>query len=243
MTIIADLHTHTIASDHAYCTLIENLTWAKKTNLKAIAITDHVSAMHDAPAMDHFVNLHALPPSFDGVNILKGAETNIADFDGSIDLPAPLCKKMDILIASFHRDVIKPSSIEEHTRAYRAVAQNPYVDIIGHSGNPHFPYRYEEIIPLFAQTGKVVEINESSHFSRPNSEENCRRILTLCKEYKVPICINSDAHFCTAIGNYPRSIAMVKEVGYPEEWVLNADEKRLNAYLKKRKTDKEALSP
>ncbi len=41
MKIIADLHTHTIASDHAYSTLLENIHYSKLAGHQAIALTDH----------------------------------------------------------------------------------------------------------------------------------------------------------------------------------------------------------
>lgn len=241
MTVIADLHTHTLASDHAYSTLAENIKAAKEAGLKAVAITDHTQGLKDAPRLAHFENLKTLPESFDGVRIIKGAETNIVGFDGEIDLPLKYLKKMEIVIASFHRDARQPSTIKEHTNAYKKVAENPYVDIIGHSGNPNFPYDYEEVIPVFAKMGKVVEINESSPTSRPNSEENCRKILSLCKKYEAFICINSDAHFCSAIGHYDNSLEMIREMNYPEELIINTDLNRLSKYLQNRKEYKEHL--
>lgn len=241
MTVIADLHTHTLASDHAYSTLAENIKAAKEAGLKAIAITDHTQGLKDAPLLAHFENLKTLPESFDGVRIIKGAETNIMDFNGEIDLPVKHLKKMEIVIASFHRDARQPSNIEDHTNAYKKVAENPYVDIIGHSGNPNFPYDYEEVIPIFAKMGKVVEINESSPTSRPNSEENCRQILSLCKKHEVRICINSDAHFCSAIGHYDNSLEMIREMNYPDELIINTDLNRLSKYLQNRKEYKEHL--
>ena len=39
--IIADMHTHTLASKHAYSTLKENLDIARKNGIKYIALTDH----------------------------------------------------------------------------------------------------------------------------------------------------------------------------------------------------------
>ena len=40
--IIADLHTHSIFSKHAYSTIQENIAAAEKMNLKYLAITDHI---------------------------------------------------------------------------------------------------------------------------------------------------------------------------------------------------------
>lgn len=49
MKLIADLHTHTLASAHAYSTVTENTVQAEKTGLKIMAVTDHGPQMEDAP--------------------------------------------------------------------------------------------------------------------------------------------------------------------------------------------------
>ncbi|MEG3073232.1 MAG: PHP domain-containing protein, partial [Ruthenibacterium sp.] len=41
MSIIADLHTHTLVSNHAFNTLTEMTTQANKLGLFAMAVTDH----------------------------------------------------------------------------------------------------------------------------------------------------------------------------------------------------------
>ena len=43
-----------------------------------------------------------------------------------------------------------------------------------------------------------------------------------------------DAHFYTGIGDFSYAIALLKEVGFPEELVLNTDPARFLASLKKR---------
>ena len=47
--IIADLHTHSLASTHAYSTIREMVDSAAEKGLKAIAITDHARTMPGAP--------------------------------------------------------------------------------------------------------------------------------------------------------------------------------------------------
>ena len=39
--IIADMHCHTLASSHAFSTILENIAGAKANGMKLIAITDH----------------------------------------------------------------------------------------------------------------------------------------------------------------------------------------------------------
>ena len=41
MHLQGDMHTHTIASTHAYSTITENCEWAAKYGMKGIAMTDH----------------------------------------------------------------------------------------------------------------------------------------------------------------------------------------------------------
>ena len=54
MKLIADLHTHTIASTHAYATVTEMACEASKLGLFAIAITDHARTMPGAPGPYYF---------------------------------------------------------------------------------------------------------------------------------------------------------------------------------------------
>ena len=48
MKIIADTHVHTIASEHAFSTVLENHAAAKKKGLRFLAVTDHTGKMPGA---------------------------------------------------------------------------------------------------------------------------------------------------------------------------------------------------
>jgi len=56
MNIRLDTHSHTLASEHAYSTILENAKSAAERGLDLLAITDHASQMSDAPHIAHFVN-------------------------------------------------------------------------------------------------------------------------------------------------------------------------------------------
>ncbi len=83
---LLDLHTHTVASNHAYSTLIENIFAAKAKGLKYLGVSDHAPKMPDAPHIFYFSNLRVIPPIIEGIRILKGAELNILNYNGDIDL-------------------------------------------------------------------------------------------------------------------------------------------------------------
>ncbi len=239
MNWIADLHTHTVACSHAYSTVLENCQAAKEAGLKYLAVTDHAPAMSDAPARVHFVNLRVLPKELAGIRLLKGVELNILDGEGNVDLKPDLLSKLDWVIASCHADVLHPNDVLDQTQAYLAIAKNPFVDMIGHSGNRRFPYDYERVIPEFARYGKVVEVNESSSVSRPGSEENCEQIIRLCKQHRVFICVNSDAHISVSVGRFAKSSALLSRLDFPKELILNSDENRLCSFLARRSAEKQ----
>src|SRR5512146_3220126 len=54
LKIVADMHTHTIASGHAYSTVNELAHAAAAKGLAAMAITDHGPALPGGPHLYHF---------------------------------------------------------------------------------------------------------------------------------------------------------------------------------------------
>jgi len=49
MNLLLDTHTHTVASGHAYGTIMENAKEASKKGLKLICMTDHGPKMPGGP--------------------------------------------------------------------------------------------------------------------------------------------------------------------------------------------------
>lgn len=231
MKIIADTHTHSIACDHAYSTITENAGAASQKGLFAMAVTEHCPAMPDAPNIWHIECLGALPRKINGVLILRGAEVNLLDHDGNLDLPEQLLARLEWVIVSAHGCCIKSGSIEQNNNAWLAVAQNSYVDVIGHCGLLDLPFDYEKVIPEFGRAGKIVEINNGSLYKGEQVIENNIKIAELCALHKVRVVVNSDSHYHANIGNFDNAIKLLSEVNFPEELIINADKKRFMDYL------------
>ncbi len=241
--IYADTHTHTVASTHAFSTIMENIRVAKEKGIRAIASTDHAPAIPDGAHLWHFNNIWSVPDYVDGVLVLKGVETNILDFDGNLDISQKMLEGLDWVVASCHSPVIPPKDEQAQTHLWLEIAKNPDVDVIGHSGNPKFLYDYERCIKAFKEYGKIVEINAHSFQpgTRPGSPKNCAEIAKLCAKYQVPVIVNSDAHFCYEIGAVERATAMLEEIDFPRELILNADYDRFFETVQKKV--KRDLSP
>lgn len=234
ISLVADLHCHTLASSHAYSTVTELAEAAARRGLLAVGCTDHGVAMPDSPHPWHFFNLDTLPDRIAGVRVLRGVEANVLDASGRLDMPEEILDKLELTVASMHGDTCKAMSKEACTAAWLAVAENPRVDIIGHSGAPQFAYDYETVIPAFGRGGKAVEINENTFLVRRSSLPNCRRIAALCKRYRVPVAVDSDAHYHGNVAQVPQSLALLREVDFPPELIINASKESMNAFFARR---------
>ncbi|HCW80281.1 MAG TPA: phosphatase [Ruminococcaceae bacterium] len=234
MHLIADTHMHTVASTHAYSTLQEDVHAAAQQGLYAVAITDHGALMPGAPGKWYFENLCVVPRQLEGVLVLRGEETDVMDCDGNTDLDPNDLKTLDWVVASIHRPVfsVKLPSVEQVTSAWLGVAKNPHVNVIGHSGTADYVYDYEKVLPEFARSGKLVELNESTFRNRKTSVPNCTKIMKLCKKLSVPIIVNTDSHFSSQIGHFEHSLKLLDELNFPEELVVNSSIERFKAYLR-----------
>lgn len=85
MKIELDVHTHTIASGHAFSTLQEMAHAAAEKGLKVLGITEHSPGIPGSCDPIYFRNLHVVPRQMYGIELLLGAEINILDGEGNLD--------------------------------------------------------------------------------------------------------------------------------------------------------------
>lgn len=235
MKIIADLHTHSIASTHAYSTITEMAKAASEKGLAALAITDHARTMPGAPGPFYFESLSIIPDYLFGVRLLKGIEANICDYNGNLDVEESLQKKLDWIVASMHTLTLEGEpSIEKCTNAYLQLAENPNVNVIGHSGSVYYKYDYEKVIPQFAKNGKLIEINDSAFRYNRDCIHNCTQLARLCKKHGARIVVDTDAHFHTLVGCADGTLKMLKEIDFPKELIVNASVENLKGYFKEK---------
>ncbi len=237
MFIQADMHTHTVASTHAYSTVMEMAKSAADAGLSGIAITDHSTGGQDAPHIWHFHNLpKAIPRKLFGVNIVFGVECDIVDNKGTLALDNSELDRLDWVVASIHgTDRMLGHDRDFYTEAYVNAAANPYVDVIGHPVYPHVFGDYDVILPEFRKHGKLVEINESAIVRSDRIMQNCRELVRKCKELEIPVIVDSDAHFCLAVGKFDNALALLREENFPEELVFNSKWENVKSRIEKRK--------
>ena len=233
MRIVADLHTHTIASGHAYSTVNELAGAAVRRGLAALALTDHGPALPGGPHPYHFCAMRFVPETISGVRILTGVEANIIGRDGSIDLLDETLAKLDFVMAGLlEAGGLDGKGIPANTEAVLAAMHNPRIRAISHPGNPAFPLDYEAVVAAAVATGTALEINNSSlSMSRAGSRPNCDTLARLIARENALVVVGSDAHIAQGVGVFDDAIALLTAAGVAEEQVVNTSLDRLLAFL------------
>ena len=225
--IAGDLHTHTLFTRHAYSTIAENVAAARAAGLEVLGSADHFSPMlFDEPTIKNFqffINQRIWPREWDGVTLLRGAEVDIVDLDGTLfgeniscpetildtpygeDLPLidRVTASLDYLVASVHATSFADgATIAQGTDMYLAALENPKVFILGHTGRAGIRYDVDTVLKRAAEMG-------------------------------CGITVSSDAHMAGRIGKFSRAEEMLAKINFPEELIMNRSRASLLAALER----------
>lgn len=238
MRLLADLHTHTVASGHAFSTATELAHAARSRGLELIAITDHGPAVPQGAHPWYFWNAKVLPSVLDGVRILKGCEANPSlSEDNGIDLPNELLRLLDFVAVGFHPLTgFDDKDRAKNTEALLRVIANPYVDQITHPGNEsEFPLELDVVVEAAVNHGVILELNDHSFAptsARSNGMDREREFARAALEAGAPIAIGSDAHYALHVGRFDAAVAVAEELGLPNEAIVNRDAESVLAFLR-----------
>ena len=231
--IIADIHTHTIASGHAYGTIREMAQAAAEKRLEILGLTEHAPGIPGTVDPFYYMNLRAVPRTLYGVQILHGCEINVLN-DGSLSLEQRFIDKLDYAIAGIHTLCYKDEGRKKNAENIAACMRHPKVKFVSHPDDDHTPLDYEALVRAARETGTALELNNSSlgkEDQRLNCVRNYRTMLALCMQYEVPVIVSSDAHDPSAVGSFTLARAMLESLSFPESLVLNTNAKRLTDFL------------
>ena len=162
MKTLLDVHTHTIASGHAFSSLQEMTLTAKEKGLDILGITEHGPNIPGTCDPIYFRNLHCVPRQLYGIKLMLGAELNILNTKGDIDLDEDYWRMLDIRIAGIHSLCWQGGSKEENTQGVINAMCNPFVQIISHPGDGTAELDFEELMKVSRETHTLLEINNHS---------------------------------------------------------------------------------
>ena len=238
MNYILDTHTHTLASGHAYNTITEMIASAQEKKLELLGITEHGPTMPGSCHSFYFSNFRVLPRQYDNLQVCFGAEVNIMNFNGDIDLEDYILPEMDYIIASLHKCCIAPGSSMENTNAIIEAIKNPYVNIIGHPDESLYNLDYDAICQAAKEYNVLLELNNSSLLPtsfREGARENDITLLNTCKKYNNYISLGSDAHTSHLIANFNEAHTLIEQTKFPKELIINTSVSKFNEFINRKK--------
>ena len=242
-----DIHTHTLSSGHGTTDTVTDLArTAYQKGMTLLGIADHGPATPGSCKESYFRSLMAAPRIRSGIRLLYGIEANILDENGNLDLSDTILSGLDFVIASIHPQTYQNPSCHCHsfgnrqktignmeelrhsnTLAYIHAMSNPYVTIIGHPDDTHYPIDHEAFVKAASKYNVIMEVNEASlmagsYRGRPEDTiANMTSLLMHCRKQNLPILLSSDSHGSAGVGQAPCAEALVAQLAYPRELILN----------------------
>lgn len=243
--VFADYHTHTKYSQGAG-TILDNARAAKKQGLEIVGIADHGPAnwghwaRTELKLFDRIMaEARNVEKEISGLKVLAGCEANIVSFQGELDLPRELQRKLDQVLAGFHTAVIpkkvhegvqffmgrtlglfspklKRQARNDNTKAMVAAVYNNDIDIITHPGLK-ISIDTPELARACAKTGTALEINakhgvKSVAFIKAAAHEG------------VQFAIGSDAHSPGKVGRVENGVKAARAAGLEPDQIINVRE-------------------
>lgn len=244
--IIADLHTHTVASKHAYSTIEENLAYAKKTGMKYIGITDHY--FHYGDDMDKKQEVYRLKfveqinPTT-GIKVIGSAEFNILqDYEYRKTLnrfkwrPIGLHRSFALALKDMTYDDLFTGFLQasEWNNTFNHIERNLDELVYGKFTDGliiEAKQFLEKVVCLAGEKNIYLEINEKSLRTGSKYYDIVRYWLPIAAENGNSFCLGTDAHFCREVGVFDRSIELLNEFGIGKDRVLNCNEEKVRLLL------------
>ena len=257
---LQDLHTHSVFDDGG-ATLEQMVRAAVKKGLSAIGLSCHSPIENEdwtvpETRMQDFLQESArLKEKYrDNIRVYCGVEYDLCS---EIELSG-----FDYVIGSLHSTVTPKGSFyadysaeiardgidrffagdadaaaEAYFAQYRAVAENPEIDIVGHfdlitkfdeqgrlydAESPRYQAAARAAMRELVEAGKFFEIN-SGAMSRGYRTEPypARDLLEYLRSIGGKICLTSDAHSVKGVGfAFRQSLELAKDCGFSELWFL-----------------------
>ena len=220
-----DLHTHTCASGHGTTDTITDMAReASKRQMQVLGISDHGPASQGSAGLSYFRGLSLGERRRFNILLRYGAEANILDSNGYLDIPDDILRTLDYCIISMHRPIYTSGSAAENTKAFIKAMKHPCVKIIGHCDDSRFPVDYRELVKAALSYGILPELNNVSLLPggyRKGCLENSRRLLRECISFSCPILLSSDSHGKEHIGEADAALNLLRDTEFPKELVRN----------------------
>lgn len=231
--LIADVHTHTLVSGHAYGTIREMAQAAAQLKLEVLGITEHAPGIQGTCDPFYYCNCRMMPRSLYGIQLIHGCEINVLN-DGSLSLEQKWVNELDYAIVGIHTLCYENVGREKNTWNLIQCMKNEKVKLVSHPDDDHTPLDYKSLVQAAKEYHVALEVNNGSLLKeerRWNCRENYKTMLSYCEDFQVPVIINSDAHDPDRVGQFDAAVEMIENLHFNPELVLNTDKEKLLRFL------------
>ncbi len=222
---------------------MDNALEAQRQGLETLGIADHGPANWGhigTTALTEFDQIIAecrkVQAQFSGLKILAGTEANLIGYNGELDIPLEMQRKLDQVLAGFHL-TIKPKDLRtgfqfasrwamakmsergrqyarvENTKAMVATIYQNEIDIITHPGLG-ISIDTRELARACVKRNTALEINAK------HGVKSIAFIQTAAKE-GVKFAIGSDAHQPEKVGRLEAGLQAAKQAGLRADQLIN----------------------
>lgn len=247
--ILADLHTHTISSQHALSTLHENVMMAEKRGLQFIATTDHLYYVQERiPRLNELARLeetHDIRLSGD-VSLIPGVELNLNHAIVNSDKQR-ITNKTTWRPVGFHSwfvdrnccDVANiPQLFYEAVTSENAVKPTAFAHIErgltacrnGDDIGAVITALYQ-IVDVASENDIFLEINNASLRRGTETVALMKQWISYAKERGAKFCLGTDAHYCDSVGDFSDVLKLFESIDMRNVYILNYDYDALQALL------------
>ena len=248
--ILADFHVHTISSLHALSTVNECLEVARTRDLKYVAITDHyynhgdeLEKKNELARLRNFES-HVQNNS-QGIEVIGGAEFNIAQPIYKweklrqlnwkiIGCHAWFLDRERCTLDELYNYFLKAS--EEFDAFAHIERELDNIENCKYNKNLNEQMKrfLSDIVILAKKKNIYLELNEASlQRNRDGCVDRLLYWLELAKDNGNYISLGSDAHFCQEVGNFAKTVELLRQIEYPQDLILNCNVDLIKKILKK----------
>lgn len=237
ISILLDIHTHSLASGHGSRDSITDIARAAAAaSLNIVGISDHGPATPSAGSSSYFRNLRLADRKLFGVTLLYGVELNILNENGDVDLDDELIETLDYALVSMHPDTFRSGGVISNTQAFINAMRHTKVRFLGHPDDGRFPVDYERLLSAAKEHHVFPELNNASLMPQAYRKDGLRNsveILTVCKKLRLPILLSSDSHGRSHIGDMRYIFPLLEQCDFPPELIINSSPTMLYRILEK----------
>lgn len=244
--IIADLHTHTVFSKHAYSTVKENVDAAAAKGMEFTAVTDHyygsdnkIERVNELARMV-YIGKNVMHPN---IKIISGVEFNLNQRLHDDVIVPKVHNNCKWRLLGFHSWFLEPNSvsIKGIPVYFQAAISNNGAAIIRPTAFAHIERELQkcafadddsvkaalaQIVDLAIENNIVLEINETSILTDSPQNKHLELMrywisYALSSQRPVMFSFGSDAHYCEMVGSFTNAVALANEMNIVPEQILN----------------------